>query len=256
MYTYCPNCAAVFQVTATQLSRADGKVRCGECRHVYVATQCLFDSIEATRAALDVETDPALHGGAEPPVDYVRAPDEIHTVEAGEIPVSPPQPGGWEQNTFSARDLVSGLGIVSLLLLLGIQWVYFNRAELAADSAWRPAVDRFCSILQCTLPLQPDLASLAIVDRDVRKHPTVEQALLINAAFENRADFTQPYPVFEISFTDSSGGPVAVRRFLPREYLLHDVDQSGGMHTSEKVHVVLEVMDPGDDAVSFQFGFL
>ena len=60
-----------------------------------------------------------------------------------------------------------------------------------------------------------ELADFGIVERDVRKHPSVEEALLINVAFENRATFNQPYPLFEVRFTDSSGAPVAMRRFAP-----------------------------------------
>jgi hypothetical protein len=100
------------------------------------------------------------------------------------------------------------------------------------------------------------LSQFAIINRDVRQHPTIADALLINAAFENRADFVQPYPVFEISFTDKTGRPVAIRRFLPREYLLGDATREEGMPANIPAHVVLEVMDPGDEAVSFQFGFL
>jgi hypothetical protein len=79
---------------------------------------------------------------------------------------------------------------------------------------------------------------------------------LINAEFQNQADFAQPYPLFEVSFMDSSGKPVAVRRFRPAEYVGEAADITVGMAAQAPVQVVLEVMDPGDAAVSFQFDFL
>jgi hypothetical protein len=152
--------------------------------------------------------------------------------------------------------MASGLAVGLLLLLLGLQWVYFNRGALASDASTRPAMERFCSVLHCRLPLRVDLAQLEIINRDVRKHPRVDAALLINASIANRAGFAQPYPVFELSFSDLAGKPVAMRRFLPREYLGAGIDTAVGMAPDVPVQIVLEILDPGDDAVSFQFGFL
>jgi hypothetical protein len=104
--------------------------------------------------------------------------------------------------------------------------------------------------------MRVDLDRIGILDRDVRKHPAVEGALLINVVIVNRADFIQPYPLFEVSFSDKSGVPVAMRRFRPAEYLGAEIDPTSGMSPQTPAEVVLEVLDPGTEAVSFQFGFL
>jgi hypothetical protein len=148
------------------------------------------------------------------------------------------------------------ISIALLSLLLGLQWAWFNRAELAADADWRPLLAQFCTMAHCELPMRSDLSQLAIINREVRQHPAVSEALLINAEFKNQADFPQPYPFFEVSFIDSTGRPVAVRRFSPAEYLGEGVDVPLGMAAHAPVQVVLEVMDPGEAAVSFQFDFL
>jgi predicted Zn finger-like uncharacterized protein len=256
MFTYCPSCKAVFQVSATQLSLAGGKVRCGECREIYTATEFLYDDLAAIRSVLGVKSETTGQEASVPPVDYVRLPDVEQVVEQEVAPAAPQRLGGWEQNTFSLREVFSGVWIIFLLLLLGIQYVWFNRDALAADDAWRPTVERFCGVLGCAVPLRSESDQLAITSRDVRQHPTTDGALLINASFENRADFVQRYPVFEIIFTDSDGGPVARRRFLPNEYLADGAAVAGGLSPDATVQVVLEVMDPGDQAISFQFGFL
>jgi hypothetical protein len=139
--------------------------------------------------------------------------------------------------------------------LLGFQWLYFNRGELASELRWRPALERMCGVLGCELPLRVELGQLELLDRDVRQHPRVEDALLVNATFTNRSGFAQPYPVFEISFSDLAGTVVAVRRFQPAEYLADGVDIEAGIAPDGLVHVVLEVLDPGDEAASYQFGF-
>jgi hypothetical protein len=99
------------------------------------------------------------------------------------------------------------------------------------------------------------VAGLELLERDVRDHPHVKGAVLINATFVNRADFTQPYPVFEVAFSDLSGNPVAVRRFAPREYIGESESLLTGMAPGRPARVQLEVMDPGERAVSFQLEF-
>jgi len=256
MYTYCPNCSVVFEVSSAQLSCAAGKVRCGECRHVYMATKCLYNDLASARVAMGASKDLSGETGAPPPVDYVRLPDVEQVMEQEVSPVVRRGLGGWDQRVFSFREVFSGLLIIALLLLLGSQYAWFNRDTLASHGTWRPVVRHICRVMDCKLPLRSDTTQLAILDRDVRQHPAAENALLINASFENRADFIQPYPVFEISFSDTAGNPVAARRFLPSEYLGDQALLASGLPAATPVQVVLEVMDPGDQAVSFQFGFL
>ena len=53
-----------------------------------------------------------------------------------------------------------------------------------------------------------------------------------------------------------SGTPVSVRRFQPQEYLAADHEIARGIKPGEKTQLVLEVIDPGKNAVSYQFDFL
>ncbi len=147
------------------------------------------------------------------------------------------------------------LSLALALLLLG-QLAWVERYQLVRFPQLRAGLEFFCQPLQCDLPLRHDTSRLEMVERDVRDHPHVNGALLINATFINRAEFWQTYPVFEVSFSDVSGTPVAVRRFQPSEYLIGQQDISTGMAPGERAQLMLEVRDPGDRAVSFQFDFL
>jgi predicted Zn finger-like uncharacterized protein len=253
MYTYCPGCAAIFRITAETVSAAGGRVRCGQCDRIFNAVEHLYDNAMAARHAALMQTGQGL------PATDMTPPDVEEVVPVDAVPVTLPRAlpaTGWAAHSMSRKDIVSGLLSGLLLLLLGLQWVYFNRDALAGEASLRPALERFCEALHCRLPLRVDLAQLEIIDRDVRKHPQVNAALLINANIANRAGFNQPYPVFEISFTDATGKPVAMRRFLPREYLEDGTATGTGMTPDVPVHIVLEIQDPGEQAVSFQFGFL
>jgi len=254
MYTYCPGCTAIFRITAETVSAAGGRVHCGKCDRVFNVVGRLYDDAVTARHAALLDTGQAL---PVPGAGMPHVADEIVPDTAAASALHRSLPGeGWTGQRITPKDIASGVMVGLLLLLLGLQWVYFNRDSLAGDASMRPALERFCSVLQCRLPLRVDLSQLEIIDRDVRKHPQADAALLINASIANRAGFTQRYPVFEISFSDVAGKPVATRRFLPTEYLAAGSDVAAGMAPGVPVQIVLEIQDPGDEAVSFQFGFL
>ena len=47
MYTQCPHCHAIFQVSTSQLKAADGDVRCGQCLTIFSALHHLSEDIPA-----------------------------------------------------------------------------------------------------------------------------------------------------------------------------------------------------------------
>ena len=259
MYTFCPNCFALYQVTASHLGKAGGQTCCGECRQVYRAVDYLYDELTVARQALETQRS----SGVKRKKTVIAAsdaasPEAATAVKSAAIPTHParPLPDSWQQRSVSLADIGSGAGIGFLLLLLGLQWVYFNRDALAADERWRPVLERGCELVRCALPFRVDVSRIDIINRDVRKHPTVKAVLLVNVAFQNHAEFIQPYPLLEVNFTNKSGDSVGRRRFSPSEYLGSDVDEVAGMAAESQVQAVLEVVDPGDEVVSFQFVFL
>ena len=144
---------------------------------------------------------------------------------------------------------------VFLSLLLFGQYVWVERYHLAGVPDFRPYLETVCAALDCNLPLRHETAKLEVLEREIRNHPHADDALLVNATFVNSADFVQRYPIFEVTFSDVSGTPVAMRRFLPGEYL-DGIDSSRGMAPGQQTRLMLEIVDPGDRAVSFQFDFL
>lgn len=55
MLTRCPACATHFRVTAEQLKARSGRVRCGECQHVFSALDSLIEEPVPVFASLPVE---------------------------------------------------------------------------------------------------------------------------------------------------------------------------------------------------------
>lgn len=151
--------------------------------------------------------------------------------------------------------LWAAVNLVLILTLLG-QYTYFNRDELAQHPQLRPWLTQLCSVLACDTPLRREVSRITLTKRVVASHPDRPNALLIDATLVNQADFPQPYPLLELRFSDLNNQLLAGRRFRPREYLAAGTAINAGMPPHQPVHIVLEIVDPGKDAVSFLFDLL
>lgn len=143
-----------------------------------------------------------------------------------------------------------------LLLVLCGQWVYLQRVHLYEYPALRPALGSLCAGLGCDLPLARAPERIEVIERQVRAHPRVAEALLVDVTFVSRAEGPIAYPVLELQLADVSGNGVAARRFAPAEYLPPGLDVQQGLAPQRPLQVRLELVAPHTDVVSFQFDFL
>lgn len=150
-----------------------------------------------------------------------------------------------------------GLGIAVLLLGLLVQVAFFRSYELANRfPSLVPALTQLCQTLPCRYSGQRDVSQIEVISRNVSSHPTQKNALLISTAFVNRASFEQPYPIIAIRLSDLAGETVATRYFKPQDYLDSMYNPFLLMESGTPVHITLAVLDPGNDAVNFEFSFL
>ena len=145
---------------------------------------------------------------------------------------------------------------LGLIAILAVQFVYFNRHDLAQYAEWRPALEDMCQYAGCDLPPQRDITKIILANRELRSHPEVPNALLVTATLVNNATFVQPYPLLQLSLSDFSGRTVAMRRFQPAEYMGKIAGAGEGMLPGRPVEVSLELADPGKAAVGFEFSFI
>ncbi|MEW6647958.1 MAG: DUF3426 domain-containing protein [Pseudomonadota bacterium] len=145
------------------------------------------------------------------------------------------------------------LGSLLLIAALAVQYVYLNRLAFVQQAELRPLLEILCRYTACRLPPQRDLAALTLLERDIRSHEQYQGALTIHATLQNRAAFAQPYPAVEVVMRDLGGKVVAARRFLPQEYLRGPVPAL--LEAQATAQLTLEVVDPGSEAVGFEFTF-
>ncbi len=149
--------------------------------------------------------------------------------------------------------------IVFLLLVLLVQFAYLKRSELVKYPSVRPALEIMCTAIsvamKCEIPEPKDTDAISLVERNVVSHPNAMNALLITSVIKNNAEFTQPYPNLVLTFSDIHQKVLARRTFIPTEYLTKDVNISSGMASSVPIKIMLEIVDPGQEAVNFEFDF-
>lgn len=260
MYSQCPHCLTIYRVDVADLAGSRGQLACGSC-------DAVFDVL-ATLSA-DLPPEPIDHLALAPvrtPLPVLRQavlrPDspQASLFEPGRA--HPAAPGSLlakarvDAQAPSGGRLAWWLGSALLALLLLVQIGYAERERLLAIELYRGWAEAACARLGCELPgSEQAIDGLALVSRDIRKHPTVEGALLISATLANRSQRSRPYPVLELRLADLDERPVAMRRFQPVDYLSDRSRVALGMPPGTTLPVEFEVLDPGPQAVAFEFRF-
>ena len=137
------------------------------------------------------------------------------------------------------------IGALLLLASLGVQGLYFFRSDLAARyPEFKPFLQQFCGVLQCSirLPANPDL--LSIETSNLEADPQRANLVALNAILRNRSKLAQEYPQLELTLTDNQDRMIARRIFTPGEYAKGS-NLKRGMVPNEEVTVKL-YLDLGD----------
>ena len=288
MYTQCHQCLTVYRLQAQQLAKARGRFRCGHCGAVFDGLERLIEKLpdelfqdlpeEETSATPVVLEIPAMRPAPRQPALFVadeardgrrepRLPGEWIALERDAAARSPPRlemghptqvEGAGRRAQQAARSSSTRwwLGSLLLTLILGGQVAYAERERLADDPRVRPWLDRACDRLRCNLPLRSQIDAIRLLSREVRPHPQAPKALMISASMVNNAEFTQRFPIVEVTLSDLSDRAIAKRRFLPAEYLAESGNVERGFPAGATAPLVFEVADPGQEAVAFEFRFL
>lgn len=201
----------------------------------------------AASAPLATMQSVAAPAGAEPPPLPTRERDLLlHSITPAPVEMH------WQAETSPwPRRLL--WGSLSLLAgaLLAAQFAWFKFDEYSRIEPWRSAYAQVCPLLGCTLPSLSDPARVKAYNLVVRSHPQTPNALVIDSILLNTAGFPQPFPDFVLSFTNLQGRQLAYRRFTPQEYLGGELSGATLMPNGQPVHISLEIVDPGPDAVNY-----
>lgn len=147
-------------------------------------------------------------------------------------------------------------GCIVLMLLAGAQYLFFKFDTLSRTPQWRPAYTQICAVLDCQMPNIQDINTLSTQLFAVSTHPRYQKALLAETLLLNKASHAQPFPDILLSFTDLNNRTIASRRFTPEQYLSGEMAGQTNIPPQVPVHIALEIVDPGAEAVSYSINLL
>jgi len=243
MFTRCPKCKTVHPLTAKVLSHSRGLVLCGQCGRAFSALSFLFDEFPSGKAhapAIDKKTGPPIIG---------RVSKGTKKTEEGIDEAA-------AQTRHNPHRLAWGLMSVLLVLvtIANLGWTFREPLKQnptvntwLKDNGWLE-VERE--------GLLKDVDRIQLISRDMHSHPTRTGILVLSLTFVNLAQRSQLFPILEITLLDGSNQPIAQRHFQPTDYLRSGADTESGLAADVFLPVLLELGDPGEQAVGFEIQFL
>lgn len=202
-------------------------------------------------ASVEPEHEPQ-HGQDEQPESFYGEPDtpESHLL-IGNIDPEPVQLR-WEKAKPLGRKILwpALAGLAALALVVQVAWLQFER--LSVIEPYRSAYQLACAPLPCQVPPLQAPEQIRAYNLVVRDHPEQDNALQVDAILLNNAAFDQDFPGLVLEFSDIRGDAVAARRFTPDEYLRGDLAGATRMPRNQPIHISLELVDPGPEAVNYQ----
>ena len=256
MQTECPHCHTIFRVNSSILEPSDGQVRCGHCLAIFVVDKP-YDSVNEE---------------ANPEIEFQNFNLEEENIEASQNEVSlkeiehaiadviPPELRAETRKKKSHFGFIGNLFLAIAILIstaLGFaQYAYYNRTTLIKITELRPWFEKACILANCSLPEIKDTKLFLLSSKNIFTHPNVDNALMISGSIINQATFTQAFPVIELRFANVRGETIAARRFTASEYLNIPENQISKIQPDTPVSFTLEIKDPGDEMISYEFDFL
>ena len=258
MYTRCPQCRTIFAVSDEQLEARGGVVRCGECHHVFRADRYLMDALPSSSAARKGGARPSVTGHIVADEKSVSEPKRpgINSNKATAKKSSSPLPTLdellWGKKRSRIRPIFWALGNLLVLAILVAQVIYFYSTQLAQYPELRPYIKKACNRLGCTIRPQIDAGLIELTQTRVSPHPKYIRVLRLRASLINRASFSQPFPLMEVTLSNHRGELVGRRTFRAEEYLKKSKDMPTEMIPNVIIRAELEFTTPNLRADGFE----
>jgi predicted Zn finger-like uncharacterized protein len=247
MYTRCPGCQAGYELTAALLAEASGVVRCGNCGKTFNTLSHLFGEFPG-------DTAEPIRGGGMPPLlehaELVQTELPVHVEEP-----EPPEPPELDEPAFVLPEnttrhapsrLWPGVSAALLVLLLAQTWLLWQTpGSPLARLAGGGSIDERAN---------PNDV-IQIISRDMHRHPSLDDAMVVSASLRNTSQFTIDWPVLEVSFYDASQQLLGVRRLEPGQYLHDERRVDDGMTPDTIVPLVMEFVVGATEPVGFRMRF-
>lgn len=272
MFTQCRGCGEIFELDVDELVTANAMVRCSSCGTVFNSLNTL------SQYKPQSDSDLILHDSENPPPllthefkESIVPDNSIHTqkVETMENSYVSEELDSVDSLPFSVKpDFVEESDevikkksspvwfVLILLLFVGLILQVKSGLESGSLQLKKSEIrEVLCARIDCYLGLeQSNLNKVALVSRSIRQHPGRDNALIITTGIINSDEKAQVFPALQIKMSNLEGEVIAMRRFLPSEYMDQE-SLEAGMPSNTLIPITLELQSPGKNAVTFEVGF-
>lgn len=267
--TNCPSCQTQFFVTDEQLSKHGGKVRCGQCLHVFDATEQIIE-VDQGSETKDFETTDSEKEDSTNAEIHASIDDVTTEVAVGDVLIGDYHPTKFD-GKFDGKfdDLAdksklkghppktrTGLWIFFAFILLVTtiaQTIYFLRNEIAIYYPnFKPYLVQACSKVGCKIELPKKIEFIVIDDSDIQEDADYAGVMRLSSSLVNQAGFNQAYPNLELTLTDVQDQPKLRRIFKPNEYLPEHTDIAKGLAAGEEVKIKLAMTTQGETVAGYR----
>lgn len=253
MYTRCPGCHTTHPVNASLLAKSGGNYRCGKCQKVSNALDALFDEWPGAGDKPPPVGDLPVLGMA---IDLEQArktrltPDEAALSGDSEEPSASRQRSGSRLARFTWVVMA-----IAVVILVTFELSEFQGTPLLKKPAVQSLLIRLGLREPPAATVFRDTSRINLVSRELKSHPFQENMLRLTATIVNQAAQSQPYPELEVILLDALGDEVSRSRFSPSDYLAAGVSDHSRMTPQAYLPLVLDLPDPGSEAVGFELNF-
>jgi len=271
MFTQCRGCGEIFKVVVDELVTASAMVRCSSCGAVFNSLDTLSDYKPQESADL------ILHEHDNPPPLLTHEYKQSVIQEIGkkisnkeenvrfnaafddfeEEQIFAEKPEFVDDIEEESKENALALWMfLTLILFSGLAW---QASEGLKDGSLTLSEGelrhKVCGYIDCYVGNEnSNLNKIALVSRSIRQHPGRDNALIITAGIINSDENIQTFPALQIKMSNLNGETVAMRRFLPHEYVDRDTMKIG-MLPNTLIPITLDLQSPGKNAVTFEVGF-
>lgn len=257
--TYCPACETQFFVTDAQLNQHEGKVRCGQCLHVFNARQQIIESPLQPESSIEASAEVITeHLASETPSipetshEAATAPDAVETASIEPDDTSSEHASSQFDDFLDKRKSKQPykpvhkwiLFICALIftLLAIAQAIYNLRNEIALYyPATKSTLSRACQLFNCRIELPKKIELIVIDDSDIQEDSEHQGLIWLSSTLINQAAFTQALPNLELTLTDVEDQPKLRRLISPTEYMPVTRSLEKGLSPKEEIRIRIPI---------------
>jgi hypothetical protein len=230
MYTRCPNCSKVYQLTEKQSKKS--VFFCGDCAKVFTVT----DTFREKPVTLIAEAQTEFISKSKPKQktkakkkskktmsEALSTKVEAHTiaqiqpVESVNQTEAMPSTLPWE----SVAENISGStlwlkGLTIGLLVLAAQSMIVGKSVFSQNAHYRRYVENICGMLSCELQPYHNLAELEVLQGALIDN--TDKTVTFKAVITNQASYRQVLPKVKLTLMDFNEKKIAQRIFVSKEY--------------------------------------